>query len=273
MRKRLAEVGWGALNLVALLGIIFLANWLLHRRLSNTAGLSLMSALILSSYLAGSYWIERRKPVELLASPGPLEFAQGAGIGFTLFSILMALLWAIGDYHPSRWGSVMPLAKGLLIAFSAAVVEEIIFRGFLFRLSAKVVGTWGALLITSALFGGLHAFNAGATVGSTIAIALEAGVLLGAAYAVTQRLWLPIGLHMAWNFTEGSVFGMDVSGHSAQASLITGTLHGPDLLTGGAFGPEASILAVIVCLAAAAFFLWRMVRSHRIEPPLWSPVG
>jgi membrane protease YdiL (CAAX protease family) len=273
MKKNLAAAGWGALNLVALIVVIVAANRLIHGRLSDAAGLGLISALILASYLAGSYWIERRKPVELSAGAGPVEFAQGAGIGFLLFSTLMALLWACGDYHPSAWGSATPLAKGLLIAFSAAVAEEIIFRGFLFRLFAKLVGTWGALVITAALFGALHAFNPGATVGSSVAIALEAGVLLGAAYAATQRLWLPIGLHMAWNFTEGSVFGMDVSGHSAQPSLLIGTLHGSNLMTGGAFGPEASILAVVVCLIAAAYFLRKIVRLHRIEPPMWRPAA
>ena len=86
---------------------------------------------------------------------------------------------------------------------------------------------------------------------------------------MTQRLWLPIGLHLGWNFTEGSVFGMSVSGNARQDSLIMGTLHGPNLLTGGAFGPEASILAVIVCLAASVIILWRMVKLRRVEPPGW----
>src|SRR5471030_2266301 len=81
----------------------------------------------------------------------------------------------------------------------------------------------------------------GATIGSSVAIALEAGILLGAAYALTGRLWLPIGLHLGWNFAEGSIFGMAVSGGSQKGSLITGELHGSNLLTGGVFGPEASI--------------------------------
>ena len=72
---------------------------------------------------------------------------------------------------------------------------------------------------------------------SSLAIMLEAGVLLGAAYAVTGRLWLPIGLHIGWNFTEGSLFGMSVSGNAIDTGLLHGTLTGPPLLTGGAFGP------------------------------------
>ena len=103
--------------------------------------------------------------------------------------------------------------------------------------------------------------------GSSIAIALEAGVLLGAAFALTQRLWLPIGLHLGWNFAEGSIFGMSVSGGKATGSLFAGTLHGRNLFTGGAFGPEASIVAVVICLAAAVVLLWRTVRHGKSLKP------
>jgi membrane protease YdiL (CAAX protease family) len=149
-------------------------------------------------------------------------------------------------------------------------LEEIVFRGFLFRLFSKIIGTWGALLLTAALFGAAHAGNRGATVWSSLAIAVEAGILLGAAYASTQRLWLPIGLHAGWNFCEGSIFGMAVSGHTMRPGLILGTLSGHPSLTGGAFGPESSIVAVLLCFAVAVFFLWWMVKMKRVEPAAWS---
>ena len=150
------------------------------------------------------------------------------------------------------------------------ITEEILFRGLLFRLSSKIVGTWGALIFTSGLFGLAHLANRGASIRSSIAIALEAGVLLGATYAATRRLWLPIGLHAGWNFTEGSLFGMTLSGNTMGVGLLRGSLSGPEALTGGAFGPEASIVAVLVCLLAALFFLWRIVKLHRVEAPMWS---
>ena len=273
MRKQLAGAGRGALNLVVVVVVIFAVQWLIHGRVPGTLGLTLMSLVVIAAYIAGSHWIERRKPAELIARQGFGEFATGGAIGFALFSVVMGLLWAAGAYRPSGWGVVTPLAAGVLVALMGAVLEEILFRGFLFRLTAKLLGTWGALLVTSVLFGAAHAFNHGATIGSSVAIALEAGVLLGAAYAMTQRLWLPIGLHLGWNFTEGSVFGMSVSGGARQSSLITGTLHGPDLLTGGAFGPEASILAVLVCLAASVIILWRIVKLRRVEAPVWKREG
>jgi uncharacterized protein len=271
-KTKLAYVRRGALNLAVVLAVVFGLQHLVRGRVSDALGVAALSIVLLVTYLAGVRWIEGRPPSELLNSAGFREFAGGLALGFTLFTTLMLLLWIFGVYNPLGWGSVAPLAGGLLFALLTATVEEIVFRGLLFRLSEKLLGTCGALALTSTLFGAGHFFNPGATVGSSIAIALEAGVLLGAAYALTRRLWLPIGLHLGWNFTEGSIFGMSVSGGTMKGSLIVGTLHGRNLLTGGAFGPEASIVAVVVCLAVALFLLLRVVRLERIEPPVWTAI-
>jgi membrane protease YdiL (CAAX protease family) len=273
MRTKLAYVGRGALNLAVVLAVVFGLQALIRGHVSDTLGLIVLSIALVVSYVSGVRWIERRQPVELLAGTGFTEFAAGLALGLSLFTTLMLLLWMLGVYRPSGWGRVAPLAGGLLLALLAAILEEIVFRGFLFRLSAKLLGTWGALALTSALFGAAHSFNRGATVGSSVAIALEAGVLLGAAYALTQRLWLPIGLHLGWNFAEGSIFGMSVSGGTTKGSLITGTLRGRDVITGGTFGPEASIVAVVICLAAALFLLWRTVRLGKLEPTAWEGIA
>lgn len=269
IRTRLAYVGRGAVSLVVVLAVVLGLQALIRGRVPDTLGLIVLCVVLVVLYLAAARWIERRQPSELLAAKGLTEFAAGLALGLALFSTLMLLLWILRVYHPSGWGSVAPLVGGFLSSLLAAILEEIIFRGYLYRLSAKLLGTWGALALTSALFGAVHSFNPGATVGSSVAIALEAGVLLGAAYALTQRLWLPIGLHLGWNFTEGSIFGMSVSGFSTKGSLVTGTLHGRNLLTGGVFGPEASIVAVVICLAAAAFLLSRTVYLGRVELPAW----
>ena len=215
-------------------------------------------------------WIERRAPAELAIHRALPELATGTLAGLGLFCIVMGILWAAGVYHPEGWSAHALLARGFLFALLAGILEEILFRGLLFRLFSKIVGTWGALLLTSALFGLAHAANHGATVSSSLAIALEAGILLGTAYAATSRLWLPIGLHVGWNFTEGSLFGMTLSGNNMGSGLLRGSLSGPPILTGGEFGPEASIVAVIVCMAAALYFVWRIVKLHLAGPPLWS---
>ena len=270
MRKKLGEAGRGGLNLLAVIAAVFAVQWVMRGHVPNLVGLVALAITVMVAYLVGSRWIEQREPVELLAKQWVTDLASGFSLGFMLFSFVILLLRLTGCYHFTGWGTASQLAMGLLSACLAACLEEIIFRGFLFRLSAKLVGTWGALAATSVLFGAAHALNKGATTWSSLAIALEAGTLLGAAYAMTQRLWLPIGLHIGWNFTEGPVYGMILSGNEARGSLLHGTLQGRDVLTGGAFGPEASILAVGVCLLTAIILMWKTVKLRRVEPSMWT---
>jgi len=182
---------------------------------------------------------------------------------------VMAVLWVIGVYHFSGWGTFAGLGSGALFALSAAVLEEVVFRGYLFRLLSAAAGTWIAVLLTSALFGAAHAANPGATLFSSFAIAVEAGVILAGAYAMTGRLWMPIGLHLGWNFAESTMWGMSVSGGVITPSLTRGNLSGAPILTGGEFGPEASIVAIMLCFAVGAILLWRTVRLGRVQPPIW----
>ncbi|MGA7158482.1 MAG: type II CAAX endopeptidase family protein [Acidobacteriaceae bacterium] len=258
----------GILNLAIAIGLMVAVRILAHGHLSDRALNILAIVIMATAYLGGTRVIEHIHLTEFDDAGGIGEFPSGLILGFCLFSTTMLLLWLLSVYHPTGWEAPSGLGKSALSALSAAIVEEIMFRGFLFRLIARLAGTWWALLVTAALFGAAHAFNPGATLVSSMAIAIEAGVLLGAAYALTQRLWLPIGLHAAWNFTESSVYGMSVSGTGHARGFIAGTLTGPNLLTGGQFGPEASLIAVLVCLSAASFLLWRVIRLHRIQPPL-----
>jgi membrane protease YdiL (CAAX protease family) len=266
--KTWKEVGLGFLNLLAVAGVIAVAQPLLQKY-SGAAGAGVLAVLCLAVYLAASKWIERRAPTELSVQRAPVELAAGMLLGLVLFSSVMLILWIAGVYHPAGWGSYRQLAGGLFLGVFAGILEELLFRGLLFRLSSKILGTWGALLVTSALFGAAHAANRGATVSSSLAIALEAGILLGAAYAATGRLWVPIGLHVGWNFTEGSLFGMTLSGNVMSTGLIRGAVKGPRILTGGEFGPEASIVAVVLCLCAAAYFIRFVIKFKRAEPPVW----
>ncbi|HEX8810831.1 MAG TPA: CPBP family intramembrane glutamic endopeptidase [Terracidiphilus sp.] len=270
MRSRWKEVGLGLLTMVAALLAVYACQDTYRKYLPAGVGPLAVAATFLLVYLAGAHWIERRPVRELEPGRARAELAAGLATGVALFSAVMAVLWAMGTYHPKGWGSVQGVANGLALAVTAGILEELLFRGILFRLSSRILGTWGALLFTSALFGLAHLANRGATLGSSLAIMLEAGILLGAAYAATDHLWLPVGMHIGWNFTEGSVFGMSVSGNAADSGWLRGSLTGPRMLTGGLFGPEASIVAVFVCLFVAAYLLYRAVKLGRIEPPAWT---
>jgi CAAX protease family protein len=225
---------------------------------------ALGAALLLAAALVGVYVVlvrsmERRAASEL--APRPIRGLAGIILGLALFSSVFGLLHLIGV---AQWQGISPsfdVAPVLAGSIIAAVGEELAFRGALFRILEERFGTATALIVSAALFGLLHALNPGATAASTTAIALEAGVLLGAAYALTRNLWFPIGLHLGWNFTEGGIFGVSISGGPAVKGIFSVSLTGRTLLTGGKFGPEASVVAIAVCLAAALVLLLVIVRN------------
>lgn len=268
-RRTGKQVGLAALNLFFVLLILFGAQSLMRGHVNRTAGLAILSLLVFGAYLIGHRFIEGRRPPELAGLISLKEFFAGLALGVTLFSAVIGFLWLFRVYHLQARGTTAGLGAGALSALLAATVEETLIRGFLFRIVQLVGGTWIGLLISSAFFGAAHAFNPGATVTSSLAIALEAGVLLAAAYVLTGRLWFPMGLHAAWNFSEGSLYGLSVSGFTAKNALTHGNLQGPVILTGGSFGPEASIVAVILCLGVAIVLLWLAAKRGRIQPPLW----
>ena len=128
--------------------------------------------------------------------------------------------------------------------------------------------------MTALLFGFSHLSNPHATVWSAIAIALEAGISLGAVYMATRSLWFAMGLHTAWNFLQGTIFGVAVSGNGAPTdSLFRPLIQGNPWLTGGAFGIEASVIAVGLGLGLGLYLLVHAVRQKRIMRGLWRRGG
>jgi membrane protease YdiL (CAAX protease family) len=162
------------------------------------------------------------------------------------------------------------VVAGLLLHFFVGVFEETLFRGILFRFLEEGFGSWIALTLTALFFGYSHWSNPNATLWSAIAIALEAGVLFGAVYMATRSLWVAMGLHTAWNFLQGTIFGVAVSGNGVPSdSLFQPIIQGNPWLTGGAFGIEASVIAVVLGLGLGSYFIVHAVRQKRIMRGLW----
>jgi hypothetical protein len=228
---------------------------------------ALQVATMLLAYAVFERFVERRRMPEL-ALPGALpEAGAGVVLGTLLFSAAIGLIALAGGYRVEGPGSWQSLAPMLAMALAAAVGEELLFRGLVFRVAEEWLGSWGALALSSGIFGALHLANPHATLTAALAIALEAGLLLGAAWLVTRRLWLAIGIHAGWNFTQGGVFGVAVSGNQVKG-LLRGTLSGPEWLTGGEFGAEASLVAVLVCLTAGvSLLLLARRRGHWAAAP------
>jgi len=160
---------------------------------------------------------------------------------------------------------LLSLIGTLAGAFVSAFAQELIFRGALYRITEEWLGSWWALAVSPLLFGLIHLTNAGATIFSAIAIALQAGVLLGAAYALTGRLWMAIGLHAMWDFANDGIFGVGVAGQSGESikGLLQASLSGPKIFTGGELGVEASVVSLLIVLTTAVIMLQRAYRKRQ----------
>jgi uncharacterized protein len=222
---------------------------------------------VLSAYLLLVYAIERRRPQELAWAKVVPHGVLGFVGGVLLISTVVGVLWLAGSYQVTGTNDDAHWVRQLMIGgLGAAIAEEIMVRGVLFRISEEGLGTWGALVISALLFGFGHIANPGATVWSSVAIAIEAGLLLGMLFHVTRSLPLCIGLHMGWNFTQGTIWGIPVSGNKEVGWLVS-VRTGPDWLSGGAFGAEASVVAVAICSAVTVALLATAIRRGTIVPP------
>ncbi|MFD5224508.1 CPBP family intramembrane glutamic endopeptidase [Microbacterium sp. NPDC058342] len=209
--------------------------------------------------------IERRRVADFAPKGAGRHLLVGIGVGLALSAVTIGILALFGAYRITGWGSLAGALAVVGTMCAIAVSEEVLFRGVLFRL---IQGRWGAgaaLGASAIIFGLMHLLNPGASVWGAITIAIEAGLMLGAAYLVTGSLWLAIGLHFGWNVATVGIFGTVVSGAEARESLVTAVTAGPDWFSGGGFGPEGSIVAVLVCSAATVLFLRTAHRRGRLR--------
>jgi membrane protease YdiL (CAAX protease family) len=152
---------------------------------------------------------------------------------------------------------LVPLAELVLVGMA----EEMMFRGVIFGVTERSLGSKPTIVISALLFSLAHLPNEGV---SALAIAVIAvyGVMQAALYMKTRRLWACIGTHIAWNYCISQVFSSTVSGHAATDGLLRGELVGNAMLTGGVFGVEGSVITLLLIAAAAAFLLRRAFASR-----------
>ena len=233
--------------------------------------LILLEGAFVIACAVAAYWLfcryaERAPMRDFAGGRSTAELLAGFLGGALIFAAVIGAAAALGVYRIEGEGN--PATVWMSLAFLALVpafTEEILFRGILFRFIEQAGGSGIALAVTSLFFGLAHIFNPNATIFSSLAIALEAGIVLGAVYMLTRRLWAVIGGHAAWNFTQGWIFGVPVSGGEA-AGLVRSSRSGPELLTGGDFGLEASLIALVVATAAGIAILLVAIRWGRWVP-------
>lgn len=223
----------------------------------------------LAAYLLLVKGVERRPLAELAPRRLLPQGLSGALFGLLLFSAVVATLWLLGSYRVTGSNPDAAWVNALLVVgLGAGIGEEIIARGVIFRIVEEGLGSWWALLISALFFGAAHIANPGATLWSSAAIAIEAGLLFGMLYHVTRSLAACMGLHAAWNFAQGTIYGIPVSGSDADGWLIS-SRSGPDWLSGGAFGAEASVVALVLCSLCTLGLLVVARRRGSIVPPAW----
>jgi hypothetical protein len=262
-------IGWMAVLVLAVALAFGPTMELLAHRLGKDPAHQFMAHLVGCIVILGTYallvWLgEGRTAGELSIKAAPAGLLSGALMGGLTFSVVMGILIGFRLYDVQFQGPASAW-RGVGLALESGVFEEVLVRGIVFRLCWRAFGPWFALVLSAVLFGAGHIGNPGANLFNTACIAIEAGLMLASFYLLRGRLWVSIGFHAAWNFTQGYVFGAAVSGADFGNALARSTARGgwPDWLTGGAFGPEASLPALATCLAVGVTALSLAGRAGR----------
>lgn len=267
----------GVLAWLLVRGLFWLAPSLMRMPNVTVTGSVRNAVLTLVVFAAGLWLFERKRPRDagLGLAGSVLQTARGFLIGALLLTTVTGVLALAGSYQLVGWAEIPAgsnraalFGRMVILFFAVAIFEEVSIRGILFRQLEQAIGTWLAIVASALFFGFGHRGNPGATWVSSVAIAIEAGGLLAAAYVATRSLWLPIGLHWAWNLFEGPVWGSPVSGVGLPV-LANARFPGPRLMTGGAFGPEAGLPAMVLGAGLGVWFLVLAVQREQIVTPAW----
>jgi len=229
-----------------------------------------MVALAMWVYVGFARFVERRSPSDLALAPGIRELGIGMLVGSGLYTAGVLVLLAMGIMRIEGTNPVSVMLPAISMAISSGFLEELLFRGALFRIVEEWLGSWISVVVSSVVFGAVHLMNPTATLTGAIFISIEAGLLLAAAYMLTRRLWLGIGFHISWNYTQSAVFGGIVSGGVAEPGLFKTVTEGPELLTGGNFGLEASLVPCILATTSGIILVVKAVRRGHVAQPFWS---
>ena len=258
-----------AVIIVAIALSQFSTSWLLKLvHVADAARVTILKievpVVVLVTYYFLYKYYEKRNVDELNASTMPGSLLAGAALGIGLQSLVILVMYLMGGYTIVSVNPISFILPGLLIAFTSGITEEVLFRGVIFRIINEKWGSIIALTVSALLFGLIHLMNKNSSLYSGIAIAIEAGILLGACYIYSGNLWLPIGVHFGWNFAEADLFGGILSGNDIGKTLITAKFTGSEYLTGGAFGPENSLPSILICTGAGVLLLWLAYKKKRL---------
>ncbi|HKT15824.1 MAG TPA: CPBP family intramembrane glutamic endopeptidase [Allosphingosinicella sp.] len=226
---------------------------------------SLLGLVSLAAYVGLVRLGERRLPSELDPAALARELPIGLALGAAMMAAAVLLLWAGGWIILGR-REVTGAWEAVGLSVQSGVAEEVVFRLIVLRLVWRAFGPWAALAFSAFVFGALHLSNPNSSWFAAICIMIEAGIMLAGFYILTGRLWVSIGVHAGWNFTQGWIFGAAVSGTSGFGGgplSVQPSPGVPEILSGGFFGPEASLPGLLVGTTVGALTLWLAWRRGR----------
>lgn len=230
-------------------------------------GLFVSSACIFS-YITFFKKYDKRVITEFASKGLAKNLIIGALLGFSLQSLTILVMYLNGNYSITTVNPISFILIPFALMFTVAIIEEILVRGIILRIMEEKLGSYIALTISSVLFGVFHLANPNGTLISSICIT-TAGFLMGAVFIYSRNLWMPIALHFAWNFTQSGIFGAITSGNEKTKSLVEAKIQGPEFITGGAFGPEGSIQAIVFLALATILVLALSHKENKIIKPYW----
>lgn len=241
-------------NIIA--GKTAFASFSKHPLVADTAYRTIAALLLVGAFALMGRYIDQVDGSVLAAQGLPMrpfafkEMWKGFGLGFLLITLSVAAIAIFGSLEMTVTLNAITTGRAtvvIVLLLAGAMLEEVMFRGYPFQRLVESMGSWGAILVLSVLFGAVHLQNpnAGGVLSWGFFNTIAVGVLLALAYLRTKSLWLPFGFHFAWNFSLGLVFGLPVSGLSLFSVIVRSRVSGPKLLTGGNYGIESSLTGAV----------------------------
>lgn len=247
--------------------LIASSSGLLHSILVNAdAVVSIVIFMLL--YALYVRCVEKRKAYEISTKKSIVELGWGFLISFALVGFMVLLMYVLGYYRITELNSPMIIIDSFFIFGMGAFLQVLAFRLVLFRLFEELLGSWIAFILVAAIFGVAHFINPNASLWSTLALIIS-DILLVAAFIYTRRIWLVWGIHMSWNFFQDGIFGMPNSGITRFPSWIQPVISGPEWITGGSFGIEASVIAVCLSIGVGIVILKMSIDKKQLVSPVW----
>ncbi len=261
-------------------GIYILSQYLLFEVAVKFRGLSkdfqvlfvsvVSSIIVLFVYIFLFKKYENRSITEFSFNKIGFNLGTGILLGVLIPSLTILIIYSNNGYSVASINAVWSIVSPLKMAFSTAIILEILLRGITFRIIEEKLGSYIALIISALMLGLFHFLNPNSTVAMATGLSIQAGLLLGAAYMYSRNLWFPIAIHFGWRFIQSVIADATLSGDKISEMLMASKIEGFDWFTGFTFGPEGSIQAILFNVSVFLVLVYLCKKQGKIIKPYWT---